>query len=78
MIWFNGEKEHGFIRTEAGERLYVHASGFREGEVPAGRCAGMSVSFDREEAEGDARAVNVAFVPEAVVRRARMRGRAGR
>jgi cold shock CspA family protein len=40
MIWFNAEKGYGFIRTEDDERLYIHESGFADGHVPTGRCAG--------------------------------------
>ena len=28
MLWFNEEKDHGYISTEAGERLYVAGTGF--------------------------------------------------
>ena len=37
MLWFNEQKEHGFILTDEGERLYVHRDGFSPGEVPVGR-----------------------------------------
>ena len=74
MIWFNTEKGHGFIRTEEGERLSVLADGFRDGELPAGRCAGLEVSFDKEAVQGEPRAVNVAVVPATVSMRARRRG----
>ena len=52
MIWFNAEKGYGFIRTEDDERLYIHESGFADGHVPTGRCAGTEMSFDREPADG--------------------------
>ena len=79
MIWFNADKGHGFIRTDAGERLHVAAEAFRPGEVPSGRCGGREVVFEQEGHGEDARAVNVAFVPESAARRARTRhARAGR
>ena len=79
MLWFNLEKGYGFIHTEQDERLYVARSGFFPGHEPERRCKGRAVSFDRVVAEGDAQAVNVAFVKEPELRRARMRhARGGR
>lgn len=34
MLWFNEEKEHGFILTDEGERLYVHRDGFSPERFP--------------------------------------------
>ena len=34
MLWFNGEKGHGYIQTEADERLYVASDGFLPKEKP--------------------------------------------
>ena len=34
MLWFNEQKEHGFILTDEGERLYVHRDGFLPGQPP--------------------------------------------
>ncbi len=65
MLWFNEEKNHGFIRTEEGERLYVDREGFLPGQAPVGRCAGLDVSFDVHENGDD--------VPEPDRRRARRR-----
>lgn len=73
MIWFNREKGFGFIRTEAGERLYVARSGFRGEEVPADRCGGREVAFERVEEQDDARAVDVVFPVLVEPRRARLR-----
>ncbi len=74
MIWFNNEKGYGFIRTEDDERLYVAQSGFLPEHVPASRCAGHEVTFERLGVEGDTRAVNVSFPPTAdPARRARLR-----
>lgn len=74
MLWFNEAKDHGFIRTEEGERLLVAGAGFAVGERPVGRCAQKTVSF-AIDATGDTRqARNVAFEPEVVARRARRRG----
>ena len=73
MLWFNAEKGYGFIETENEERLYVAASGFRLDHEPMQRCKGREVSFDRVVAEGDTRAVNVAFLEAAPQRRARLR-----
>ncbi len=74
MIWFNVDKGHGFIRTEEEERLYVAKDGFMPGEAPTERVAGRAVTFERIEAEGDARAVQVSFVQDdGPPRRARLR-----
>lgn len=61
MLWFNEVKDHGFISTEEGERLYVAGDDFEAGEKPVGRCAGLDVVFEVEEAEpeGERRAIGV-------------------
>jgi cold shock CspA family protein len=51
MLWFNPAKQHGFIRTEEGERLLIELSGFAPGHVLGERCAGTAVEFEREAAE---------------------------
>jgi cold shock CspA family protein len=77
MLWFNSEKGHGFIETEAGDRLRVDGSDFRNGP-PVGRVAGMAVTF-RVMGDGDsARAQDVVFPDDAAPRRARIRRSAGR
>jgi cold shock CspA family protein len=75
MLWFNGEKGHGFIQTEDDERLYVSSDGFLPKEEPKSRCAGKYVTFERvAENGGDPHAINVAFVPESELpNRARLR-----
>jgi cold shock CspA family protein len=73
MLWFNEEKDHGFIRTEDGERLYVHRTGFVGGQAPVGRCAGMAVTFEREEGSDGSRAVGASLVELVEPRRARLR-----
>ena len=76
IIWFNIDKGHGFIRTESDERLYVALDGFQPGEAPTERVAGRAVTFERADAEGtgEARAVQVAFLPDdGPPRRARLR-----
>ena len=75
MLWFNEIKDHGFIATDEGERLYVHGSGFRSAEKPKGPCAGTPVDF-RVTGDGDGRkAVEVTIVPTVSPRRARRRHR---
>jgi hypothetical protein len=75
MLWFNEAKDHGFIMTEEGERLAVAGDGFARGERPAGRCAHKVVTFEIETSGGTRHARGVAFEPEVVARRARLRGR---
>lgn len=73
MIWFNEEKEHGFISTAEGERLYVHRSGF-EDAPPVGPCNGLLVEFRVVEDVEGRRAEGTRMVPDVVARRARRRG----
>jgi hypothetical protein len=75
MLWFNEAKDHGFIRTEEGERLAVGGDGFAAGERPVGRCAHKVVTFE-VDGNGTARqAQNVVFERDVAPRRARMRSR---
>jgi len=76
MLWFNPEKQHGFIRTDDGERLRVDRRGFAAGQLLGDGCRGTRVSFELADgAAEEARAVNVAVVPLYAERRARSRGR---
>ena len=65
LLWFNETRRDGMIADEDGERYPVLASGFVEGHVPVGRCAGTPVDFELEEAGGSVQAVRVS-VPVAV------------
>jgi cold shock CspA family protein len=78
MLWFNEAKDHGFIETDDGERLYVQRSGFLEGQAPVGRCAGLPVQFDVAEVAGDRTAVGASLIPEPDQRRAHYRRSRGR
>jgi len=75
MLWFNEAKDHGFIRTDEGERLAVAGDGFAAGEKPVGRCAKKVVTFEIDDEDGARQARGVVFEPEVLARRARMRGR---
>jgi cold shock CspA family protein len=78
LLWFNEDKKFGFIRTDEGERLYVHLTGFAAGHVPNGPCAGTVVDFERLSdggPDGTAQAVGVAELQELPARRARLRSR---
>jgi cold shock CspA family protein len=77
MLWFNEAKDHGYISTEEGERLYVEGSGFVGGARPKGRCAGLAVSF-QVSANGDRKAEEVALVDSIAPPRARRRHGGGR
>jgi len=79
MLFFNDTKGFGFIRTEEGERLYVHRDGFLPGKPPEGRRAGKKVTFEREPVEGEYshQAVGVAMLEEAMGGRARLRRSGG-
>jgi cold shock CspA family protein len=71
MLWFNEVKDFGFISTEAGERLFVHGTGFERGDRPQGRCAGTAVSFQVTQNGGERRAERTVLEPEISPRRAR-------
>jgi cold shock CspA family protein len=75
LLWFSEAKNHGFIRTEEGERLYVDGSAFAECKQVAGRCRGLPVSFEVAVSDGGRSAADVSLVPQAAARRARLRGR---
>jgi cold shock CspA family protein len=79
MLFFNHTNGFGFIRTDEGERLYVHRDGFLPGTPPEGRCAGKKVTFEREPLEGEHshQAVGVAMLEEALGGRARLRRSGG-
>jgi cold shock CspA family protein len=71
MLWFNETKDFGFISTDAGQRLYVHGTGFAEGDRPKGRCAGKVVSFHVAGEGGERRAEQAVLEQESSPRRAR-------
>ena len=74
MLWFNEAKNHGFILTDADERLPVFGEGFARGERPVGRCAQRAVTFEVDDSDGTRRATNVVFECDPAGRRARSRG----
>jgi cold shock CspA family protein len=71
MAWFNEVKGHGYIWTEAGERLYVSRQGFTGGNAPKGRCAGLVVEFDVATSDDGRYAVESFLVEDESPRRAR-------
>jgi cold shock CspA family protein len=78
MLWFNEEKDHGYISTDEGERLYLPGTGFAGGERLRGRCAGLEVEFTIVGADESRQAAECAVVEEVIPRRARRRHRASR
>ena len=75
MLWFNDEKDLGYIDTEDGERVAVHGRGFASGAGPTGRCGGTVVEFVVSGSGAARTARDVTLVPEAEQRRARRRRR---
>ena len=75
MLWFNEEKDHGYISTEEGERLYIPGTGFARGERLKGRCAGLEVEFTVVGANGTREASECALVEHEVPHRPRRRHR---
>lgn len=73
MLWFNEEKDYGFIETDDEERLYVHGSGFDGGVRLKGPCAGIVVDFTIEDGPDGRHAERVRVVPDVAPRRARRR-----
>lgn len=72
MLWFNEQKGHGYIETDAGERLYVAAEGFVDSH-PVGPCAGLPVEFEIAEQADGRSAHGARLVEEVAPRRARRR-----
>jgi cold shock CspA family protein len=75
MLWFNEEKDHGYISTEEGERLYIPGTGFAGGERLKGRCAGLEVEFTIVGANGGREASECAPVERVAPHRPRRRHR---
>jgi len=73
MLWFNEEKDHGYISTEGGERLYVAGTGFAGGVRPKGRCAGLAVTFRVTRDGGVRQAEETTLLTDAPNQRARRR-----
>ena len=78
MKWFNEDKDHGYIETEEGERLYIAGSGFAGGKRLKGRCAGLEVEFTIVGTNGERQASECVLVDGPVPYRPRRRHRAGR
>ena len=76
LIWFNREKQYGYIRTEEGERLLVEQAEFPGLDELGNRRAGAALTFEREcPPDAAPRAVRVMLAVESVPRRARLRHR---
>ena len=75
MIWFNEERDEGYISTEEGERLFIAGPAFTNGGRPEGRCGGRLVEFDVVDLGGGREAAGCALVEEENTRRARRRRR---
>jgi cold shock CspA family protein len=71
MLWFNEVKDHGYISTSEGERLYIAGSGFAKGKRLKGRCAGLEVTFDVAERDGERMATDCVLVEHVAPPRAR-------
>ncbi len=71
MLWFNGAKDLGALRTDAGDRLEVPGSAFADGHKPVERCAGKPIEFE----VADETVSEISFLPDLNPRRARMRHR---
>lgn len=78
MKWFNEDKDHGYIETEDGERLYIHGTGFAGGQRLKGRCAGIEVEFEVIGMDDSRQAAECVVVEDAAPHRARRRHRASR
>ena len=74
LRFFNEVTQRGLIRTSE-EDFAVLGSGFVEGQIPVGRCAGVAVDFEVEGGEAEALAVRVSIVDVTPGRRARRHSR---
>ncbi len=72
MIYFNEEKDVGYIRSEDGERVQVVRDNFLPGQAPVGRCNGLAVEFSLSDGQEPA-AVEVSVIEDDNPRRARRR-----
>ena len=52
MIYFNEEKDVGYIRSDEGERVQVLRDNFLPGQAPVGRCNGLEVEFSLSDGDG--------------------------
>ena len=75
MIWFNEDRDEGYISTEEGERLFIAGPSFEKGHKPVGRCGGLVVEFDVVADNGTREAADCVMVEEEVPPRARLRRR---
>ena len=57
--WFNRVKGYGFIQAEDGTDIFVHRTAIRSDGKTLSLKEGESVTFDIEEGERGAKAVNV-------------------
>ncbi len=73
MLFFNQEKDYGFIRTADGERIAVNRAGFVAGHAPEGSCAGMPVHLTLAETDEGRIACGVSMAVQAEHGRARRR-----
>jgi hypothetical protein len=74
LRFFNEVTQRGLIRTSE-EDFAVLGSGFVEGHIPVGRCAGVAVDFEVEGVDTDSLAVRVSIVDVTPRRRARRHSR---
>ena len=74
LRFFNEVTQRGLIRTSE-EDFAVLGSGFVEGQIPVGRCAGVAVDFEVEGGETESLAVRVSIVDVTPGRRARRHSR---
>jgi cold shock CspA family protein len=75
MIWFNEERDEGYISTEEGERLFIAGPAFTDGLRPQGRVGGRVVEFEVADRGGGREAFECALVDEIAPPRARRRRR---
>jgi hypothetical protein len=69
LRFFNEVTQRGLIRTSE-EDFAVLGSGFVEGQIPVGRCAGVAVDFEVEGVDSESLAVRVSIVDVTPGRRA--------
>jgi cold shock CspA family protein len=73
MIYFNEEKDVGYIRSDEGERVQVLRDDFLPGHAPVGRCNGLEVEFSLGDDGEEPAALEVSVVDHGNPRRARRR-----
>ncbi|MBA3366643.1 MAG: cold shock domain-containing protein [Actinobacteria bacterium] len=71
LLWFSDTKNHGFLTTDEGDRVFVPGHAFAGDRGSVGRRRGLPVSFSLSTDDGEPKAADVSLLPHVPPRRAR-------